>query len=358
MRSSFRLGAGWVVGTALAVVIGACAGKAGGGDLGPVVYPPPPDTARIQYLTSISSETDLGKGRSALDQILGRKTQVSGIIKPYGLAIGGGRIYVCDEDQLGIDIIDLNAAQIRVFRPESPHGIRRAINCFVDHEGLLYVTDLGLRRVAVFDTALVFQAAFGGEDDGQPADVFVSGDRIFVSSLGGELRVRVYDRVTREFLYGFPTAEAADSTGLSAPVNLTVAADTVWVTDLLKQQVFVFTADGQFVRTVGRPGQGPSTFQRPKGIARDRRGLLYVVDSAFENVQVFSPGGQLLMFFGGGGQDPGDMLLPAKVIIDYEHLDYFQRYVKGDAQLQYLILVTNQFGPSKIAIYGFIGPVE
>jgi DNA-binding beta-propeller fold protein YncE len=309
---------------------------------------------------SISSEVDLGKGRSTLDAILGRKTAVAGIIKPYGLAIANRRIFVCDEDQLGIDIVDLDAAEIRAFRPEDPNGVRRAVNCFVDDGGLLYVTDLGLNRIAVFDSTLSPVGFFGGEDGAQPVDVFVDGDRIFVSTLKGDFRVRVYDRRTRTFLYGFPSAEARDSAGLAAPANLFVANDTVWVSDLLKQQVFVYAADGTFVGTVGRPGQGPSTFQRPKGIARDRHGLLYVVDAAFENVQVFSPHGQLLMFFGGGGQDPGDMLLPAKVVLDYapEHLEYFRRYVTEGADLQYLILVTNQFGPSKIAVYGFIGPAE
>ena len=60
------------------------------------------------------------------------------------------------------------------------------------------------------------------------------------------------------------------------------------------------------------------------------------------------------MFFGGGGNGPGDMMLPAKVAIDYDHLEYFREYVHPDFDLEHLIFVTNQTGPSKLSVYGFI----
>lgn len=91
-----------------------------------------------------------------------------------------------------------------------------------------------------------------------------------------------------------------------------------------------------------------------KGIAVDKENNLYVVDAGFENVQIFNNKGQLLMFFGGSYKGPGDMWLPAKVIIDYDNLNYFQKYVHESFDLKYLIFVTNQYGPSKINIYGFV----
>jgi len=80
------------------------------------------------------------------------------------------------------------------------------------------------------------------------------------------------------------------------------------------------------------------------------------VDAAFENVQIFDKEGKLLMFFGGTYQGPGYMWLPAKVIIDYDNLKYFQKYVYKDFKLKYLIFVTNQYGPDKVSVYGFIEP--
>jgi len=47
------------------------------------------------------------------------------------------------------------------------------------------------------------------------------------------------------------------------------------------------------------------------------------------------------------------MFMPANVIIDYDNVELFEPWAVEGAELEYLILVTNQFGPHKINIYGF-----
>jgi len=331
-----------------------CAAK--GPAAGLIMYPPPPDTARVQFLTYITSERDLGRKPSVLSRVTGTTDRAKGIAKPYGLALHAGKMYVCDEDALGVDVVDLGRRRIDFFRPKDPHGIRRAVNCFVDDDGTLYVTDTGNQQVLVYDSAGAFVTRFGTEDGGNPVDVFVAGDRIYVSHLGGERRVRVYDRDTRRPLFGFPDAPIADSTAPAAPANIFVAGDRVYVSDMLKQQVFVYSTEGRWLRTIGRPGQGPATFARPKGVAVDRAGRVYVVDATFDNVQVFDPDGRLLMFFGGSGEGLGSMVLPAKVVVDYDHLDHFRQFVAPGYELEHLIFVTNQFGFWKVNVYGFVRP--
>lgn len=349
--------------TLAALVMTACGGKPGG--VAPetvAVYPPSPDTARIQYLTRITTEDDIGrKGPSLVDRIVGRRdNEIKVIGKPYGMAIRDGRLFVCDQTFRGLDVVDLNGGSFEFFVPDDPYGIRLAVNCFVDDRGLLYVTDAQRKQVQVYDSTLSGVATFGGEDDGAPVDVFVEGDRIYVSQLGSGRGIRVYDRDTRTALFRFPDVEASDSAGLVAPANLFVFNGEVYVSDMLKQQVFVYSTDGEFRRHIGRPGTGPSTFQRPKGIAVDSAGFVYVVDAAFQNVQVFSPEGRLLMFFGGGGDAVGAMALPAKVVIDYDprHLDYFRKWVLPGLDLKFLLFVTNQFGPVRVGVYGFVGPTD
>ena len=95
---------------------------------------------------------------------------------------------------------------------------------------------------------------------------------------------------------------------------------------------------------------------RPKGIAVDRESNLYVVDAGIENTQIFNKEGKLLMYFGGTYEGPGGMWLPAKITIDYYNMKYFQKYVDPDFVLKYLILVTNQFGPDKLNVYGRVDP--
>ncbi len=60
------------------------------------------------------------------------------------------------------------------------------------------------------------------------------------------------------------------------------------------------------------------------------------------------------MHFGGTYIAPGGMWLPADVTVDYNNLDYYSDYVDSSFSLQHLIYVTNQYGPDKVSVYGFV----
>ena len=62
------------------------------------------------------------------------------------------------------------------------------------------------------------------------------------------------------------------------------------------------------------------------------------------------------MFLGGPYNGPGDMYLPANVTIDYDHLHHYEKYVDPKYKLEYLIFVTNQYGPDKVNVYGRVEP--
>ncbi|MHC4855341.1 MAG: hypothetical protein ACYS72_02940, partial [Planctomycetota bacterium] len=93
-------------------------------------------------------------------------------------------------------------------------------------------------------------------------------------------------------------------------------------------------------------------FGRPKGIAVDKAGRMWIVDTAAQVAKIYNAEGQLLMFFGFPGYGPGNMNLPAAIHIDYDHLDLFKDYFAEGAQIEFLVLVSNQYG-SKINVYGF-----
>mgnify|MGYP003572788015 FL=1 len=78
-----------------------------------------------------------------------------------------------------------------------------------------------------------------------------------------------------------------------------------------------------------------------------------VVDAAFENVQIFDKHGTPLMFFGQPGDQRGNINLPTDIIIDYDNLEYFQRYAAPGFKLEYVVLVASQFGVNKVAAFGF-----
>ena len=138
------------------------------------------------------------------------------------------------------------------------------------------------------------------------------------------------------------------------PTNVALGPDNhLYVTDTGNFRVQKFTLDGVFVKSIGSIGSGLGKFARPKGLTLDKNGNLYVVDAAFENIQVINNKGKLLMFFGQPGGNPADINLPADVSIDYDNLKYFQSYVHPKFKLEYVILVTSQYGANRINIFGF-----
>jgi DNA-binding beta-propeller fold protein YncE len=54
----------------------------------------------------------------------------------------------------------------------------------------------------------------------------------------------------------------------------------------------------------------------PKGVAVDGDGVVYVVDSLFDNVQLFSRRGDFLLTLGRRGTDAGEFWLPSGAFID------------------------------------------
>lgn len=47
------------------------------------------------------------------------------------------------------------------------------------------------------------------------------------------------------------------------------------------------------------------------------------------------------------------MFLPAQVIVDYDNVSYFKKYAAPNFDIEYLVIVTNQFGAHSVNIYGF-----
>jgi DNA-binding beta-propeller fold protein YncE len=284
--------------------------------------------------------------------------QVRPIRKPYGVAIHGGVIYVCDTLLGGIDVIDLENRSFDHWLPDGFGQLRKPINCATDKAtGRLYVADIERGDVVVFGPDRRFVTAFGGVTASRPTDVFVAEGRAWVADLKHH-EVRVYDLRSLEQVGVVPNAEADSADGLFGPTNVWVTDRHVYVSSFGAGQIRVYTHEGDYVRAVGSYGDGLGQFARPKGIAVDDAGVLYAVDAAFENVQLFNFEGEFLMPIAGPYHGPGDLWLPAQVTIDYDNVEYFRTYVHESLEPEYLILVTSQFGPDKINVYARVHPMD
>jgi DNA-binding beta-propeller fold protein YncE len=69
-------------------------------------------------------------------------------------------------------------------------------------------------------------------------------------------------------------------------------------------------------------GDVPGTFTRPAGIGVDSEGHIYVVDTAFNNFQIFNDEGRLLLWVGKAGKGAGEFQSPTGMYVDKEDRIY------------------------------------
>lgn len=321
----------------------------------PVFYPALPATPRLQFLTSISTESDLSGKKAGFDEfITGGREADKTMGRPYAVHAGNGMIYLTDRISNDILQVDLQNNTIRPLRAGGRGALQVPSGIWVAEDGSMYVADLRRAQVVVFDPAKRFQVALGDAAVlERPVDVAVHGNRVYVCDMMKH-QVVVFDRISGNQLQVIGKPGLKDGE-FNRPTHLTVDRQgNLYVNDAFNYRVQKFSPDGAFQLRIGMPGNSLGSLARPKGVAADHDSNLYVVDAAFENVQIFNREGKLLLFFGGGTGDlPGSMYLPSGITVDYQNVRYFQKYADPRFKLKYLIYVTNLLGPNKLSVYGF-----
>jgi hypothetical protein len=214
---------------------------------------------------------------------------------------------------------------------------------------MIYVSDLQRGVIFVFDAEERHVTTLGYEGL-KPTGLAVRGDELYVADFS-TLSVPVLDRHTGTKLRTIGEMGGQDGQFVR-PLGVDVDAEgNVWVVDVIKCRLQKFDPKGRLLQATGQIGDTAGSFVRPKNIAVDSEGIVYVVDAAFDNVQMFNEEGRVLMFFGSEGRHPGSMNLPAGICVNEGDLDLFEPYVHPAFEPRRIIVVTNQFGPQKVAVY-------
>jgi len=318
----------------------------------PLVWPAPPESARIKYVRSIYSEKDLEGETSAADKLLnflgGAKAPPNSIVQPAGVAVSddGNLIYVADFAQSSVFKFDLaKKTTVRI----GDGGLGYPSGVALDATGNLYVVESGKKQVSVFDA------------DGKPVRVITDPaivrptgigidrgrGRIYVADTGHskspdpkEMNVKIYDLAGKR-IGTLGHGKGFDHGYFLFPTYVTVdRAGDVYVADTLNSRVQKFDPDGKFVKQFGQRGNGWGMFDKPKGIALDSFGNVYVVDSGWSNVQIFNQEGEILLFFGGRGRYPGLLSTPAGIAIDGNNRIYVSDYLNHRVEIYQLLNTT------------------
>jgi DNA-binding beta-propeller fold protein YncE len=192
-------------------------------------------------------------------------------VAPAGLAVAPGRVWVADAELGAVFMLDAQGQPQRTLgrgQLQRPTGLVRD-----PQRGHLYVADTYAHDIKVFSDDGTLLRVIGRRGEG-----------------AGE--------------FNFPT-------------HLAWAQDELYVTDTLNNRVQVFAAGVALpTRQLGQRGLLLGQLVRPKGVGVDGEGNVYVIESYYDSLLVFSPRGEFLMPIGGTGTATGRFYLPAGVWVD------------------------------------------
>jgi DNA-binding beta-propeller fold protein YncE len=192
-------------------------------------------------------------------------------VAPSGLAVAPGRLFVADAELGAVFVLGPQGAPLLTIgrgRLQRPTGLARD-----PVRGHLYVADTYAHDIKVFSDAGEWLQTLGRRGEG-PLE------------------------------FNFPT-------------HLAWAQGALYVTDTLNSRVQVLAGPGPTLqRQLGARGLLLGNLVRPKGVGVDAEGNVYVVESYFDSLLVFSPQGEFLMPIGGTGTATGRFYLPAGVWVD------------------------------------------
>jgi len=329
----------------------------------PVFFPPPPETPRLQFLKSFSGPEDLGiVTTSAFEKfVVGEPKKAEGIKAPYGLAIHEGKIYVCDVGKGMVEVIDPRNRTFDYLTKD--RRLMNPVNIYIDDDGTKYIADPKAGMVFVFDRKNNLRFMLGKELKINPIDVVVRGSLCYVTDFTSN-QIVIMDKTSgREITrLGKKSEGQGRAEPLTALTNgeFSLISDltldrqgNIYVTDKAGARITQFDRSGTFRRTIGRLGDNIDEFIRPKGIAIDNDDRIWVVDAGTEVAKIYNQQAQLLLFFGQPGNEPGMMNMPTNIVLDYDNIELFKQYAVEGADIEFLVLVSNQYGPNKISVYGF-----
>ena len=293
-----------------------------GDSSGEYVWPSPPETPRIRWLTQWANKKDFG-GVSQIMTFLVGEEKIEQLRRPTGVvADSSGNIYVADSEQRIIFVFDQEKKTLRFLGIGSLAG---PVCLAIDNKrGIIFVSDSRLKRVYGFDKNTdrnVMELGAPGDFQSPSGLVFdEERNRLYVTDTRAHI-VKVFDQDGKYlFTIGKPGSEDGE---FNFPSYLALdKKGRLFVVDSFNFRVQIFDADGKFLKKFGKLGDASGFFSRPNGIGVDSDGHIYVVDASFNNFQIFNEDGKLLLWVGRTGGKPGQFYIPAGLYIDKEDKIY------------------------------------
>lgn len=270
-----------------------------------VLWPVFPETPRIEWLGTYSSQDDFPKtGWQIFGERITGKPEPEVFKSPYGIVSdSSGRIYIADALNANLRVYDM-AAQTIEYYSKNPIFSRPA-GLAIDATDNLYVVDSEMAAVLVFDKNRRPLRSIGAPGELQsPAYIAIDAtrSRIYVSDPRAN-KIIIFDR------FGKKTGEIGQQRTIknggysfSSPQGMAIDKEgNLYVAELLGAKISVFDPKGNYLRSFGERGDAVYQFEAPKDLDFDSDGNLWVLDARRAQIYTYSPDGVLLLVTGSVG---------------------------------------------------------
>jgi len=325
-------------------------------DISKIIWPNPPAIARVKFMDLFTGEKvdpnlfakekakpkakwmDRLAGAQSAEQIDTSKLPFQ-LIRTYGLAVDSkGKIYAADQGVGAIFVFDMETKSVELIGNGRQANFGLVMGVAVDDNDSVFISDSKMHRVLVLNAKREQIASIGMDILANPGGLAIDTENrlLYIVDTGNDV-VDVFDADSFKLLrkIGKPSRkhDQTEPGNFSLPTNVAVDREgNVYVTDTFNDRVQIFDADGGFISTFGKNGDGPADFERPKGIAVDGDGHIWVVDSAQDRVKVFNREGRLLIYFGQHGELPGRFMGAYGIAIDKRNRVFVSETFPGRVQ--------------------------
>lgn len=244
------------------------------------------------------------------------------LLMPTAVAVASdGTVYVADGVNDRVLQFTPSGEFVAAITSIGDETLSRPLGLKLDREDNLWIADTGHRRVLVrspagklTNTIVVDQVSGGRAPDITDLGLAPDGHTVWLVDNDSDLLIRVRTDTGREARFG----SRGDALGqFRYPFMCAVGpGGNVFVTDVINGRVIVLDEVGRPVRVIGTYGVDLGNLYRPKGVACDRDGNVWISDGSLGVVQVFSPSGAFLDVLRGADGHPLRFDMPIGLAFD------------------------------------------
>lgn len=269
----------------------------------------------------IAAEPVPVKNIQHLFTIKGDKT--SPLSLPSDVAVDhDGNIYIVDSGNHRIAVFDDNGTHVSYISGKGHKKAETTNPVGIDvSDNRVYLADKDNHRIQIFDkqgTNIKSISLSQGNIAIRPVDVAVNKNLIYISENNNH-KVMVYDNSGK--LHHQWGGEGTNRGELRYPATISIYQNNAYVVDVLNSRVQIFNGKGELQAIAGEWGVLPGQLFRPKGVAHDKEGNIYVSDSYLGVIQVFSNDTRFQYALGKNGK-PYKFTTPSGISIDKKNRLY------------------------------------